>query len=70
MSDELREAIKASGLTQRQICLKAHVDPGLMSRFLSGKSMVSLRVADRLAELLGLHIVQGGRSRRQRGTRR
>ncbi len=61
MSDELREAIRASGLAQRQICLKAGVDPGLMSRFLSGKSMLSLRAADKVAALLNLHIFTGSK---------
>ena len=57
MSDELREAIRASGLSQNRICIATKIDPALMCRFLSGKSMLSLRATDKVAAMLGLHIV-------------
>ena len=61
MSDELREAIRASGLSQNRICIATEIDPGLMCRFLSGKSMLSLRATDKVAAMLDLHISTGGK---------
>ena len=70
LSDEIRLSIKSSGLTQSEISRKADIDTGQMSRFMSGKSMLSLRAVDRVAAMLGLHIAGGARPRKNRRKRK
>ena len=52
----MRDAIRASGLTQHELCKQTGIDQGLMSRFMHGKSMLSLRAVDRVAAVLDWHI--------------
>lgn len=66
ISQQLREAIDASGLSRYRICKEIHLDEGTMSHFMAGRCGLKLSTIDRLGELLGLEIVAGGRATRRR----
>lgn len=63
-SDQLRAAVDASGMSRYAICRAIGMNQGAMSRFMSGKSGVSLETVDKLAELLGLEIARPNIKRR------
>ena len=56
LSDQIREAIRDSGMSQYRLCMEAEVDQGAMSRFLAGKVGMSLAALDRVAKVLELRI--------------
>ena len=70
LSDEIRLSMKSSGLRQSEMARKADIDTGQMSRFMSGKSMLSLHAVDRVAVILDLHIAGGGRPKKNRVKRK
>jgi transcriptional regulator with XRE-family HTH domain len=55
-SDQIREAVDTSGLSRYSICKAIDLNQGAMSRFMSGKSGLSMDVLDRLAEQIGLEV--------------
>ncbi len=57
LSDEVRAAVDASGLSRYRIAKELEISESTMSRFMSGRTGLSMEYLDRLAELLGLHIV-------------
>lgn len=59
LSDQIREAIKASDLSRYAICKAIGWDQGAMSHFLSGRRGMSLETLDRLADLLGWRLATG-----------
>jgi transcriptional regulator with XRE-family HTH domain len=63
-SDQIREAIDASGMSRYAICKAIGITQGVMSRFMHGRGGLSLETIDKLAELLGLTVV------RRRGRKR
>lgn len=69
-SDEIRAAVKASGLTQAEICQRAGISPAALCRFLAGQSGLQLSpTLDDLAVVLRLHAVarkSRGRPRKER----
>jgi hypothetical protein len=66
-SDQIRDAVDASGLSRYAICKAIGLNQGAMSRFMSGKSGLSLAIIDRIAALLGLEIVTSRKASKQRG---
>jgi transcriptional regulator with XRE-family HTH domain len=56
-SDQIRDAVNASGLSRYAICKAIGFNQGAMSRFMSGKGGLSMDALDRLAELLNLAVV-------------
>jgi transcriptional regulator with XRE-family HTH domain len=60
LSDQVRQAIGASGLSRYRICRSIGLDQSTMSRFMAGKGGLSLETLDALWELLGLRVVGGG----------
>jgi transcriptional regulator with XRE-family HTH domain len=58
VSDQIRRAVDASGLSRYRIAKEIDVSQATMSRFMSGKSGLSMEVLDRLGELLGLKLEQ------------
>jgi len=56
LTDEIREAVRQSGLTCYQICKETGIQNSSMSRFLSGQRGLSLAHLDKLAALLELRI--------------
>jgi transcriptional regulator with XRE-family HTH domain len=67
LSDEIREAVNASGMSRYAIAKSLGIAESTISRFMNVKGGLSMDFIDRLAELLGLHIVaksakkQGGK---------
>jgi transcriptional regulator with XRE-family HTH domain len=57
LSDEIREAVNASGMSRYAIAKSLGIAESTMSRFMNGKGGLSMDFIDRLAELRGLHIV-------------
>ena len=57
IGDQLRAAIKASGLTHYAIGKLAEVAPSVLDRFVSGERDLKLATAARIAESLGLALV-------------
>lgn len=56
-SDQIRDAVDASGLSRYAICKAIELNQGAMSRFMAGNSGLSMDTLDKLAELLGLSVV-------------
>lgn len=69
LSYQLREIIEARGLSAYAVGQMADVDPGMVQRFLTGRRDIRLETADRLAEALGLRLVELARSGRGRSAR-
>jgi len=63
LSEELRRAVDASGLSRERICRRTGIDRAAMSRFIYGQQAIGPDRADKLAHLLKLDIV-GAASRR------
>jgi predicted XRE-type DNA-binding protein len=64
LSDELREAVDASGMSRYQICKQLEIRQSAMSRFMNNRGGLSWATVDRLADLLGLHITAEPRDRK------
>ncbi len=62
----MREIIEARGLTAYGAARLAGVDPGVVSRFLTGERDIRLGTADRLASAMGLRLVELARKGRAR----
>lgn len=57
ISQQLREAIDASGMSRYRICKEIGLPESTMSHFMAGECGLALTTVDRLGELLGLTIV-------------
>jgi transcriptional regulator with XRE-family HTH domain len=55
-SDEIRAAVKRSGLSRYAICKSLGIPQSSMSRFMSGENWLGQDSIDALAELLGFHV--------------
>ena len=60
LSDQVRQAVDASGLSRYRISKRLGIAESTMSRFMAGGGL-SMEYLDALAELLGLNIVAGKR---------
>jgi transcriptional regulator with XRE-family HTH domain len=56
IGDQLRRAIQASGLTAYKLSQDSGVSRSQLSRFLRGERDLSLGVADKVCELLGMRL--------------
>ena len=61
VSDQLRELIGRSGLSEYELAKRAGVSRSNLSRFRSGTTHLSLPSLDRVAEVLGLKLIGTGR---------
>ncbi len=66
LSDEIRDAVNGSGMTRYAIAKTLGISEATLSRFMNAKGGLSMDFFDRLAELLGLHVVVK-RSKKQGG---
>lgn len=66
LSGQLRRVIKDRGLTAYEVGRISGVDPGMITRFLSGERDIRLSTADRIAAALGLGLVEGPDRREER----
>ena len=57
-TEQLRREIKASGLSQYRISVEAELPREILSRFVAGKSGMSLASVDKIVEVLGLRLVK------------
>lgn len=60
VSDAVRRAIGAAGVSRSAICKKTGVDQASISRFMAGKTGLTTATLDRLADVLGLDVVACG----------
>jgi predicted transcriptional regulator len=66
-SDELRQAIDASGMTRYRIAQLLEISEATLSRFMSGERGLTMKCLDSLAVLLDLHVAAPrGRRRKSR----
>ena len=56
LSEQIRRAVDASGLSRYRICKTLNIDQGLMSRFMAGKGGLAMASLDALADLLELEL--------------
>jgi transcriptional regulator with XRE-family HTH domain len=56
LTDQIRQAVDASGLSRYRICKMLGIAESVLSRFMSRKAGLSLDTLDRLAALLDLHL--------------
>lgn len=68
LSGQLRDVIESRGLSAYALGKLAEVDPGVVSRFLTGERDIRMETADRLAVALGLRLVELGGRVKGRGT--
>jgi transcriptional regulator with XRE-family HTH domain len=64
LSDQVRRAVDASGLSRYRISKQLGVAESTMSRFMSGQGGLSMENLDALADLLDLNITTGKRKGR------
>jgi hypothetical protein len=57
LSDQIRLAIRRSGMTRYRLSCESGVDQAALSRFVRGKVGLSLDALDRIGLVLGLQIV-------------
>lgn len=69
LSYQLRELVEARGLSAYALGRLADVDPGVVSRFLTGERDIRLETADRLASALQLRLVELARQGKRNGRR-
>lgn len=67
LSDQVRQAVDASGMSRYAICKALGMDQSIMSRFMNGKGGLQQDTLDALAELLDLRIVAGAKTGRKAG---
>ncbi len=68
-TEELRKAIEASGLTRYAIWQATRIDQGSLCKFMQGERGLGMDSIDKLADLLGLHIVSDAEVGRPNGKR-
>ena len=61
LSDQIRQAVRKSRLSQYAISKATGIDKATMSRFMSGERGLPMKTLDRLADFLHMNIVTGKR---------
>lgn len=56
LSEQIREAIRRSGKTQKDIAALAGISKGQLSLFMRGRRSILLLTAEKLCEVLGLEL--------------
>ena len=64
LSDEVREAVDASGMSRYAICKELSILQSSFSRFMNRKGGLTMASLDALASLLDLHITTDKRRRK------
>ena len=65
LSAQLADVIESRGLTAYAAAKLADVDPGAVSRFLTGKTGITSETFDKLGRALGLRLIELGVRRRR-----
>ena len=63
-TDEVRQAVRDSGLTHYRIRKDTGLDRGQFSRFMAGKAFLWSANLNKLAAYLDMHVVRGQRKRK------
>jgi transcriptional regulator with XRE-family HTH domain len=66
LSEQVRQAVKASGMTNGEIARALGIDKANLGRALRGEQRLSGELMDALGELLNLRVVDGSASARKR----
>jgi plasmid maintenance system antidote protein VapI len=64
VSEVIRDALRSSDESLRQIGARADVDVGRLSRFVRGQRRLTTDAVDRLCKALGLQLVSSKRKKR------
>ncbi len=64
MSERLKAAIEASGVSRYRIAQDTEIAESALSRFMSGERGLSMEALDRLLEYLNLEVVERKKRRR------
>ena len=56
LSEQIRQAIRASDLTEYRICKEIGITQPAMTRFMKGRAWLAMPTLDRLADLLNMNI--------------
>lgn len=67
LSDQVRQAVKASGLSRYRICKTLRIAESTLSRFMSGQGGLSMEYLDALADLLELNIATEKKDKPKKG---
>ena len=65
-SDQVRNAIKSSGMTRYMIAKESGLTSGALSRFMAGDRDMNLRTLDKLASVIGVRLVIDRPKRRRK----
>ena len=63
ISTQLRAMIRARGETASGLGRQACVDPGVIQRFLNEERDIRVETLDRLAEVMGLRLIEGAKGK-------
>ena len=61
ISDQLRAAIRASGLTHYRIAKEAGISPSMLDHFIRGERSLRLETVDKIAAALGYRLAPAQR---------
>jgi plasmid maintenance system antidote protein VapI len=67
ISEQLRAAIDASGMTRYAVAKAIDLDQSVMSRFMSGQRGLAIETIDRLGTLLDLQLVKKPKGAARKG---
>lgn len=67
LSDQIRAAIDAAPVSRYRIAKETDIAEANLSRFMAGKSGLSMKALDRIGEYLELDIVERSESRKTKG---
>jgi transcriptional regulator with XRE-family HTH domain len=70
LSDQVRQAVEASGQSRYAICKALGLAQATMSRFMNGQGGLSMDCLDALADLLDLNITTGDTETTEKGPTR
>jgi transcriptional regulator with XRE-family HTH domain len=65
LAEQLREAIRRSGQSQRDLARRAKINQAQLSRFLNGKRTLTLDAAGALCAVLGLRLAKAEGSEKE-----
>lgn len=68
LSDQIRQAVENCGQTRYRIAKETGISEPTLSRFMSGERGLPMLTLDRLADHLGLDIVQSKGGKAKKGT--
>jgi transcriptional regulator with XRE-family HTH domain len=66
LSDQIRQAVESSGISQYRLSKEVQIGKTSLSRFMRGERGLTLKALDRLADFLELEIVVRPKRRRKR----